>query len=150
MSKLQGIDSRRSWLAIGGLIVLAFLFGGCLGTAVFTPQATLMRFGVFNDTAVNNASLRWGSVRLDVGEYANKGDVESIEAVGNAITSGIMAYFTYGTAPAVKGAVEAALKPVATNAVKAVCAPSDTNCVPVDPALPAVDPNCKPQTPFVK
>jgi hypothetical protein len=71
MSKLQGIYSRRSWLAIGGLIVLAFLFGGCLGTAVFTPQATLMRFGVFNDTAVNNASLRWWPVRRYHAETSN-------------------------------------------------------------------------------
>ena len=129
---------------------ILILNSGCLGTAVFTPQATLMRFGVFNDTAVNNASLRWGPVRLDVGEYANKGDVESIEAVGNAITSGIMAYFTYGTAQAVKGAVNAALVPKALDASKAACAPGDTNCVPCDPAAPAIDPNCKPSTPFVK
>lgn len=147
-------------LFISIAVSLVILNSGCLGTAVFTPQATLMRFGVFNDTAVNNASLRWGPVRLDVGEYANKGDVESIDAVGNAISNGIIAWFTYGTAPAVKGAVKAALSTTSTNAPGCAtgdCSPGTINHTPrvkdapvCDPAAPAGDPDCVPQTPFTK
>jgi hypothetical protein len=102
------------------------LMTGCLGTAVFTPEATIMRAGLFNDTAVNNASLRWGNVWLDVGEYANKGDVASIEAVGEAIMRGLVAYGTMGASEATRAIVMASLKAASTNAVP--CA--DGNCTP--------------------
>ena len=91
------------------------LLSGCLATAVFTPEATIMRAGVFNDTSVNNASLRWGNVKLDVGEYASKGDVASIEAVGDAIMRGLVAYGSMGASEATRAIVMAALKGSATN-----------------------------------
>lgn len=107
---------------------------GCLGTAVFTPDATLMRVGIFNDTKVNNASLRWNNVKFDVGEYANKGDVASIEATGDAIMRGLVAYGSMGASEATRAIVMAALKGGATNAVNAACAPSSDNCNPAAPA----------------
>jgi hypothetical protein len=91
------------------------LLSGCLCTAVFTPEATLMRVGIFNDTKVNNASLRWANVKLDVGEYANKGDVASIEATGDAIMRGLVAYGSMGASEATRAIVMAALKGTATN-----------------------------------
>ena len=102
------------------------LLSGCLATAVFTPEATIMRAGLFNDTSVNNASLRWGNVKLDVGEYASKGDVASIEATGDAIMRGLVAYGSMGASEATRAIVMAALKGAATNAVN--CA--DGNCAP--------------------
>lgn len=104
------------------LAVLMFLTG-CLATAVFTPDATLMRAGIFNDTKVNNASLRWNNVKLDVGEYANKGDVASIDAVGDAIMRGLVAYGTMGASEATRAIVMAALNGASTNAPE--CASGD-------------------------
>jgi len=99
---------------------------GCLGTAVFTPEATLMRAGIFNDTKVNNASLRWGNVKLDFGEYANKGDVASIDAAGEAIMRGLVAYGTMGASEATRAIIMASLKGSSTNAVPC----TDGNCAP--------------------
>jgi hypothetical protein len=110
-------------------IVALMLLTGCLATAVFTPEATIMRAGVFNDTSVNNASLRWGNVRLDVGEYANKGDVASIEATGDAIMRGLVAYGSMGASEATRAIVMATLKGSATNAIDCAggeCAPAKT------------------------
>ena len=117
-------------LLVGFAIAAIMLVTGCLGTAVFTPDATLMRVGIFNDTKVNNASLRWGNVKLDVGEYANKGDVASIEATGDAIMRGLVAYGSMGASEATRAIVMAALKGSSTNAVE--CAGSD--CAPAVPA----------------
>jgi hypothetical protein len=125
-------------MMLGFAIAMAMLMTGCLGTAVFTPEATLMRAGIFNDTKVNNASLRWGNVKLDVGEYANKGDVASIDATGDAIMRGLVAYGTMGASEATRAIVMAALKGTSTNAVEAACSPDNpAACAPAS-------------TPFVK
>ena len=122
------MKTRTEFKAFMFIFALAaiMLVTGCLGTAVFTPEATILRAGILNDTAVNNASLRWGNVRLDVGEYANKGDVASIEAVGEAIMRGLVAYGTMGASEATRAIVMASLKGSSTNAVP--CA--DGNCEP--------------------
>ena len=125
-------------MMLGFAIAMAMLMTGCLGTAVFTPEATLMRAGIFNDTKVNNASLRWGNVKLDVGEYANKGDVASIDATGDAIMRGLVAYGSMGASEATRAIVMAALKGTSTNAVEAACSPDNpAACAPAS-------------TPFVK
>jgi len=117
---------------------------GCLGTAVFTPEATLMRAGIFNDTKVNNASLRWGNVKLDVGEYANKGDVASIEATGEAIMRGLVAYGSMGASEATRAIVMASLKGSSTNAVEAICSPGNPSACAL-PSTPQTAPKTLPQ-----
>jgi len=116
----------KKLLVLSAIVCSMALNQGCLGTAVFTPDATLMRVGIFNDTNVNNASLRWNNVKLDVGEYANKGDVASIDATGEAIMRGLVAYGTMGASEATRAIVMAALKGSSTNAVD--CA--DGKCTP--------------------
>ena len=72
---------------------------------------------------LKRGSIEWGDVKVDIGGYSTVGDAASINAIGNAITSGIIAWFTYGTAPAVKAAVAATLQSSATNAIPAALAP---------------------------
>ena len=55
-------------------------------------------------------------VKASVDTDSTRGDVASITAIGNAITAGIIAYGTYGAAPAVNAAVESALRAIGTNA----------------------------------
>jgi hypothetical protein len=89
------------------------------GTPVTVTQenrVTLTRGTLLVNSEVDKANVKWGDVTVSVGGYSTTGDADSINALGNAITSGIMAYFTYGTAPAVKGAVMASLLPTQPSA----------------------------------
>ena len=68
-----------------------------------------MRGTVLVNTDVDKANIKWGDVNVSVGSLSTSGDAASIDALGSAISNGIIAWFTYGTAPAVKGAVIASL-----------------------------------------
>jgi hypothetical protein len=86
-------------------------FDGTPKTVTQKNDVLAMRGTFLVNTEVDKTNIKWGDVTIGVGGYSTAGDVESINAIGNAISNGILAYFTYGTAPAVKGAVMASLVP---------------------------------------
>jgi hypothetical protein len=112
----------KKLIAVGAALSM-LVNTGCLCTWVETKDVTVVRCGVLNDTKLEDAYLKWGNADIGVGSYANKGDAAMADAIGSAITSGIIAWFTYGTAPAVKAAVTTALKESSTNCVAAACSP---------------------------
>ena len=83
-------------------------------------EVSVTSASVLTKKGLDGLSVDYGIVKIGVNKYNQAGDAEMANAIGNAITSGILAYFTYGTAPAVKGAVMATLLPtqpsVSTNA----------------------------------
>jgi hypothetical protein len=82
------------------------------GTPVSITQkndVTLLRGTVLVNSEVDKAKIQWGDVKVAIGGYSTVGDVDSVNALGNAITRGIMAYFTGGGSEAVKSAVMAGL-----------------------------------------
>jgi len=95
-------------------------FDGTPKTVTEENRVTLVRGTLLVNSEVDKARIEWGNVKVDIGGYSTVGDAASINAIGNAITSGILAYFTYGTAPAVKAAVAATLQSSATNAIPAI------------------------------
>lgn len=80
-------------------------FDGTPKTVTEKNDVLAMRGTVLVNTEVDKANIEWGDVKINVGGYTTTGDAESINAIGNAISNGILAYFTYGTSTAVKGAV---------------------------------------------
>jgi hypothetical protein len=74
------------------------------------------RGNVFMNASVESVGVEYGNVKVNVGNFQQAGDYKSIEATGNAIVNGIVAWMTYGTAPAVKGAVMASLVPTQPSA----------------------------------
>lgn len=86
-------------------------------------EVDVWRGNVLMNASVEQANIKYGNVTVDVGNFKQAGDVDSINAIGSAISNGIMAYFTYGSSAAVKGAVMATLKSSATNCVDGACAP---------------------------
>jgi len=86
-------------------------------------EVSVTSASVLTKKGLDGLSVDYGIVKIGVNKYNQAGDAEMINAIGNAITSGILAYFTYGTAPAVKAAVAATLQSSATNAIPAALAP---------------------------
>jgi hypothetical protein len=97
---------------------------GVTTTVVTEHEVDVWRGNVFMNASVEMANIEYGEVKVNIGNFQQAGDYKSIEAVGNAITSGIIAWFTYGTAPAVKAAVSSALKASETNSVVGACSPA--------------------------
>jgi len=97
-----------------------YVNGNVTTVVVEQKDIDIWRGNVFMNASVESVGVEYGNVKVNVGNFQQTGDYRSIEAVGNAITSGILAYFTYGTAPAVKAAVAATLQSSATNAVPAI------------------------------
>ena len=83
---------------------------------VTVHEVSVTGASVLTKKGIDDLGVKYGEVEISLGKYSQATDTEGINAIGNAITSGIIAYFTYGTAPAVKGAVMLALQPNATNA----------------------------------
>lgn len=89
------------------------------------------RGSVLTKSDAEGVFVEYGNVKVGVNKYSQSGDAEMKEAIGNAIVNGILAYGTYGAAPAVKAAVKATLKGSATNCVGGACAPVvDAACKP--------------------
>jgi len=97
-----------------------YVNGNVTTVVVEQKDIDIWRGNVFMNASVESVGVEYGNVKVNVGNFQQTGDYRSIEAVGNAITSGILAYFTYGTAPAVKAAVAATLQSSATNAIPAI------------------------------
>lgn len=72
-------------------------------------EVDVWRGNVLMNASVEQANIKYGNVTVEVGNFKQAGDVDSINALGNAITRGIMAYFTGGGSEAVKSAVMAGL-----------------------------------------
>ena len=93
---------------------------GVTTTVTVEHDVDVWRGNVFMNASVEQANIKYGQVEVGIGNFQQAGDYKSIEATGNAIVNGIIAWMTYGTAPAVKGAVMATLLPtqpsVSTNA----------------------------------
>jgi hypothetical protein len=99
-----------------------------ISAVVVDHSVDVTRLNCLMNTSVEQTHIKYGQVTVDVGGYSQKGDTESIEAVGNAISNGIMAWMTYGTSAAVRAAVMATLQPkqpiASTNApIEAVVVP---------------------------
>ncbi len=89
------------------------------------------RGSVLTKSSAENVAVKYGDVEVDVNKYAQSGDSKMVDAIGSAIVNGILAYATYGGAPAVKSAVMATLKGAVTNCAPDVCAPVlDDACKP--------------------
>jgi hypothetical protein len=86
-------------------------------------EVSVTSASVLTKKGLDGLSVDYGIVKIGVNKYNQVGDAEMANAIGNAITSGIIAWFTYGTAPAVKAAVAATLQSSATNAIPAALAP---------------------------
>jgi hypothetical protein len=86
-------------------------------------EVSVTSASVLTKKGLDGLSVDYGVVKIGVNKYNQAGDAEMANAIGNAITSGIIAWFTYGTAPAVKAAVAATLQSSATNAIPAALAP---------------------------
>jgi hypothetical protein len=84
---------------------------GVTTTETVEHEVDVWRGNVFMNASVEKAGIEYGNVKVNVGNFQQAGDYKSIEATGNAIVNGIVAWMTYGTAPAVKGAVMATLLP---------------------------------------
>ena len=101
------------------------------------------RGSVLTKSDAEGVYVKYGDVEVGVNKYSQSGDSQMMETIGNAIVNGILAYGTYGAAPAVKAAVKGTLKDgikeAATNCADGSCA-----AVPASPLCAPVDPNCKP------
>lgn len=74
-------------------------------TVTVENNVLAMRGTVLVNTEVDKANINWGDVQINVGGLSTAGDAASINALGSAISNGIMAYFTGGGSEAVKAAV---------------------------------------------
>lgn len=88
---------------------------------ITTHDVSVWRGSVLMKSELDTATIKYGEVEIGIGGFSQQGDKEMAEAIGNAISNGIVAWFTYGTAPAVKGAVMATLKGTVTNEVGKAC-----------------------------
>lgn len=152
MSKLQGIDSRRSWLAIGGLIAFATLFTGCsmmgiddttvtttsvikeVPTTVVKHDVSFDKWSLLMNASFDQAELNYGPAHLKVGGYANTGDTETARVIADGIIGGITAYFTAGASSVAKGVVKGM---AASSAIDAKDTPVEAEVSePVEAATP--------------
>lgn len=65
---------------------------------------------------LDGLSVDYGNVKIGVNKYTQAGDAEMMNAIGNAIVNGIIAYGTSGSAPVVKGVVMTTLMATQQNA----------------------------------
>lgn len=113
------------------LLVALLLFTGCTlfnandytksfdknkPDVVIEHEVSVWGGSVLTKKGIDGLKVDYGEVKISVDKYSQAGDTEMMNAIGNAIVNGIIAYGSYGTVPAVKGAVMLALQPNATNA----------------------------------
>jgi hypothetical protein len=70
---------------------------------------TAIEASLLSDQKLQDLDVDYNGVKIKVQNWATKGDAEFVKALGDAITSGILAYGTAGAAPAAQAAVQAAV-----------------------------------------
>ena len=118
-------------ITVLGLTVLALYLTGCSffkandytksydeknPSVVVEHEVGVTSMSVMTKKGLDGLSVDYGNVKIGVNKYSQAGDTEMMTAIGNAIVNGIIAYGTYGAAPAVKAAVIASLSGTSTNA----------------------------------
>jgi hypothetical protein len=87
---------------------------------------TAIQASVLSDQRLQDLDVDYNGVKIKVQNWATKGDAVFVDALGSAISNGILAYGTFGGSEAVKAAVSATLKDKITDAAENPCA--DGNC----------------------
>jgi len=115
-----------------GIILAALLLTGCNTFMIvnkdyekgeLTKKVWAIKCDLLAVNETKGLDIDYQGVKIKLDSQSSKGDKESIEALGKAITEGIMAYMTYGAEPAVQAAIIAALNKAKTNKVEKVESP---------------------------
>jgi hypothetical protein len=74
-----------------------------------THVVTALEASLISNQKLQDLDVDYNGVKIKVQNWSTKGDAAFVKALGDAITSGILAYGTAGAAPAAQAAVQAAV-----------------------------------------